>query len=110
VIDRLFTYARGASLDEHQRRTLQAESAIPETPVTVEDLVIAFELQVDGAVESLRKTDDSTLSQTRTVGRLALPSTVRGLLYHAAEHVQRHLGQLLVTIRVQNSKRAGLAQ
>jgi uncharacterized damage-inducible protein DinB len=109
VIDRLFTYARGASLDEHQRRTLQAESAIPETPVTVEDLVTAFELQVDGAVESLRKTDESTLSQTRTVGRLALPSTVRGLLFHAAEHVQRHLGQLLVTIRVQNTKRAGIA-
>jgi hypothetical protein len=30
-----------------------------------------------------------------------LPSTVLGLLVHSAEHVQRHAGQLLVTVRVQ---------
>jgi uncharacterized damage-inducible protein DinB len=30
-----------------------------------------------------------------------LPSTVLGLLVHAAEHTMRHVGQLLVTVRVQ---------
>jgi uncharacterized damage-inducible protein DinB len=41
--------------------------------------------------------------EPRTVGRGKLPSTVLGLLVHAAEHIQRHLGQLLVTVRVQSS-------
>ena len=29
-----------------------------------------------------------------------LPSTKLGLIVHAAEHTQRHVGQLLVTVRV----------
>ncbi|RYE28340.1 MAG: DinB family protein, partial [Sphingobacteriaceae bacterium] len=36
----------------------------------------------------------------RGVGRQQLPSTVFGLLIHAAEHTQRHVGQLLVTVKV----------
>ena len=38
--------------------------------------------------------------QERKVGRKQLPSTVHGLLFHAAEHTMRHTGQLLVTIVV----------
>ena len=45
-----------------------------------------------------------TLTEVRTVGRDRLPSTVLGLLVHSAEHVQRHVGQLLVTVRVQSSQ------
>jgi uncharacterized damage-inducible protein DinB len=37
---------------------------------------------------------------SRPVGRARIPSTVLGLLFHAAEHAQRHTGQLLVTVRV----------
>jgi len=33
------------------------------------------------------------------VGRAQLPSTVIGLLVHAAEHTMRHTGQLMVTVR-----------
>lgn len=103
VIDRLFTYARGAQLDEHQRQVLRAEGSPPEGQVTAADLFAALELQVTGAVEVMREMDPTTLSTARSVGRMALPSTVRGLIFHAAEHVQRHLGQLLVTVRVQRS-------
>lgn len=105
VIDRLFTYARGEQLDEHQLRVVRAESEAPETPVTAAELVSAFELQVEGAIEALRRTDEAILSEPRGVGRKRVPSTVRGLLFHAAEHVQRHLGQLLVTVRVQQQER-----
>ena len=105
VVDRLFTYARGAQLDEHQRLALRAESTPPEPPVPVADLIAAFELQVTGAIELMREMDPATLSEARAVGRMGLPSTVRGLLFHAAEHVQRHLGQLLVTVRVQKAER-----
>jgi uncharacterized damage-inducible protein DinB len=105
VIDRLFTYARGAQLDDHQRLALRAESTPPDTPVSAADLIAAFELQVTGAIELMREMDPATLSEARAVGRKGLPSTVRGLLFHTAEHVQRHLGQLLVTVRVQEAER-----
>jgi hypothetical protein len=36
----------------------------------------------------------------RGVGRAQLPSTVLGLLFHAAEHTQRHAGQVATTRRV----------
>ena len=62
----------------------------------------AFDAQVDRALDQLRGTRLETLSDTRLVGRQRLPSTVLGLLFHAAEHTQRHLGQLLVTARVQS--------
>ena len=48
----------------------------------------------------LRAIGEHTLIEPRTVGRGKLPSTVLGLLFHSAEHIQRHVGQLLVTIRV----------
>ena len=41
--------------------------------------------------------------EVREVGRDRIPSTVGGLIFHAAEHTQRHLGQLLVTVRVLSS-------
>lgn len=104
VIDRLFTYARGEQLDEHQRGALKAESEPPAKPVAARELVAAFDLQVEGAIELLRRMDEATLSEPRGVGRKAVPSTVRGLLFHAAEHVQRHVGQLLVTVRVQRGR------
>jgi uncharacterized damage-inducible protein DinB len=65
------------------------------------DLIAAFRIQVTRALAELRTIDERTLTEPRTVGRGKLPSTVLGLLFHSAEHVQRHVGQLLVTIRVQ---------
>jgi hypothetical protein len=59
-----------------------------------------IDAQVDRALNHLRATNPHTLSDARAVGRKQLPSTVMGLLFHAAEHVQRHVGQLLVTVRV----------
>jgi uncharacterized damage-inducible protein DinB len=51
-------------------------------------------------LQQLAHTSESTLIEPRTIGRKALPTTHLGLLFHAAEHTQRHLGQLLVTARV----------
>jgi hypothetical protein len=34
------------------------------------------------------------------VGRAKLPATTLGLLFHAAEHTQRHVGQLMTTLKV----------
>jgi uncharacterized damage-inducible protein DinB len=98
VLDRLFTYARGEQLTAAQLNYLESEGR-PDPDLRSSDLVFAFHEQVDRALEALRKVDETTLTEARTVGRGKLPSTVLGLLFHAAEHVQRHVGQLLVTVR-----------
>ena len=38
--------------------------------------------------------------EARAVGRKQLPSTVIGLLFHAAEHAQRHAAQIATTVKV----------
>ena len=98
-LDRLFTYARGARLSEAQRQVL-AQEASPDPALTAEDLLAAFEAAVVRATDQLRDTSESTLIDRRLVGRAQLPSTVIGLLFHAAEHTQRHVGQALTTARL----------
>jgi len=102
VLDRLFTYARGGQLSEAQLSYLALEPR-PDPQARSADLVSAFARQVDRALAEIRTVDEETLTQARSVGRGKLPSTVLGLLVHSAEHVQRHVGQLLVTVRVQVS-------
>ncbi|GAB3818879.1 DinB family protein [Pontibacter rugosus] len=100
VLDRLFTYARGQMLTEVQLTALKAEGVPLEQENLVQTLVEAFNKQVDVALEQLRNTEEDQLKETRGVGRAQLPSTVLGLFVHAAEHSQRHVGQMLVTVRV----------
>ena len=104
VVDRLFTYARGEPLSSEQRDALEREGQRPGVGGGVDDLVGAFDSQVDRALNQLRAVPASILNEARPVGRQQLPSTVSGVLFHAAEHVQRHVGQLLVTARVQDSQ------
>jgi uncharacterized damage-inducible protein DinB len=56
--------------------------------------------QVDQTLDYLKTVDPGMLTEARTVGRKQLPSTVIGLLFHAAEHTMRHTGQLLVTVKM----------
>lgn len=99
VLSRLFTYARGEELSEKQLEALQGEGR-PFEGCTVALLLERFREQVDACLEQLRQTDEGTLLERRGVGRKKIPSTVLGLLVHAAEHTQRHAGQLYVTMRV----------
>jgi uncharacterized damage-inducible protein DinB len=99
VFDRLFTYARSEALTGEQLLTLQNE-ATPDTDSTIGQLVRDLAEQVDRALTQLRDANVDEITQARAVGRRQLPSTVLGLYFHAAEHAQRHLGQLLVTVRV----------
>ena len=100
VIDRLFTYANGKLLSKEQLAALKAEGDAQQTHATVAELVQAFTSQVDKAIKELEQKDEKTLTEFRGVGRAQLPSTVIGLLFHAAEHTMRHLGQLIVTVKV----------
>jgi uncharacterized damage-inducible protein DinB len=100
VLDRLFTYAHGNSLSEEQLEVLKAEGDPLRANKTTADLVLAFEQQVDKVLKELRDISEQELTKPRTVGRAKFPSTVIGLLFHAAEHTMRHLGQLIVTVKV----------
>jgi uncharacterized damage-inducible protein DinB len=106
VLDRLFAYALGEALNESQLQALAAEGK-PDAHWRSQDLIAAFHAQVDRALARLRVTDERTILEYRSVGRAQLPSTVLGLLVHAAEHTQRHVGQLLVTVRVQRRETPG---
>ena len=101
VLDRLFTYARAESLSDAQRQALAREGSPPEGSGDVTDLLNALDSQVERALAQLRATAPASLAEVRRVGRQQLPSTMLGLLFHAAEHSQRHVGQMLVTARVQ---------
>jgi uncharacterized damage-inducible protein DinB len=98
-LDRLFTYARGAQLSDAQRAVLAREKE-PDPGLAAEDLLATFGAAVESALDQLRTTDERTLTEARFVGRAQLPSTVIGLLFHAAEHTQRHAGQIATTVRM----------
>jgi len=100
VLDRVFTYARNQGLTSRQFDWLAAEGKDIEPGYQTHELVRLFEMQVDKALEQLMVTDEKTLTDYRGVGRAGLPSTVIGLLVHAAEHTMRHVGQLMVTAAI----------
>ncbi len=99
-LDRLYTYARGEQLSEQQLAALHAEAAANDKPTTAAALLRHVDATVERALAQLRDTPADDLLAPREVGRGRLPSTVLGLLFHGAEHTQRHLGQAVTTARV----------
>jgi uncharacterized damage-inducible protein DinB len=99
-LDRLLTYARGESLSPAQMAAFKAEQEPDLSPDAGAKLLVAFDEAVGRALDQLRGTSADTLLDRRGVGRAQLPTTVVGLLFHAAEHTQRHVGQLATTIRL----------
>lgn len=102
--DRLATYARGGQLSPAQMAALQAE---PTPGARLAELVSVVDAELARAQELARATDAAALAEPRGVGRKALPTSVGGLLIHIADHTQRHVGELIVTVRVLRAMRAG---
>lgn len=100
VTDRLFTYARKESLSIEQLQALSIEGKQQETPSSMSQLIERFDQQIDCAIHELSGVNADTLTEARGVGRRQIPTTLMGLYFHAAEHSMRHIGQLLVTVRV----------
>lgn len=97
-IDRLLTYARGEALSDAQRAEVQAEET-PGAPGDATALLEGARRAIERALAQIRATPRASLLEPRGVGRAQLPSTVLGLLFHVAEHTQRHTGQLIATAR-----------
>ena len=109
-IDRLLTYARGEQLDDAQRQALADERAIgafnwraekpQETPRSHAELLRGVSTSIERALAALAELEPADLHVPRLVGRAGLPSTVLGLLFHIAEHTQRHTGQIVTTAKI----------
>jgi hypothetical protein len=99
-IDRLLTYADGRQLNDQQRETLAAEGVPGDPPAQAEALAHLAREAVLGAIAMIRATSPDSLHEAREVGRQRLPSTVLGLLFHVAEHTQRHVGQIVATAKI----------
>jgi len=99
-LDRLLTYARAEQLTGEQRRRIPAEGD-PGTPAAgAPELLAELGAAIEGALDQIRATEESTLLNPRGIGRQQIPTTVIGLIFHAAEHAARHAGQALTTARI----------
>lgn len=98
--DRLLTYARGEALTTDQKATLVAERTPADPRPGAGALLCAWREGVERALAQLASTRETTLLDPRSVGRAQLPSTVLGLLFHAAEHASRHTGQVVTTAKI----------
>lgn len=108
ILDRLFTYSAGSPLNHEQLKYL-SEEGMEDESLNLQDLLDRLDIQVIRSINYLKNINPSILTDERTVGRRKLPSTVIGLLFHAAEHAMRHTGQLLVTVRMINAIERGQA-
>jgi uncharacterized damage-inducible protein DinB len=99
-IDRLLTYAAGGNLTGEQFRFLAEERIAGTPPTEVTQLIAAAQAKIDEALSMIRVAPDEILFEARAVGRAQLPTTVFGLLFHIAEHTQRHTGQIISTSSV----------
>jgi uncharacterized damage-inducible protein DinB len=97
-IDRLCTYARDERLTPDQISLLKLEGK--EGADELDDLMQRLRVNVTNALDQLRHTSEASLTQPREVGRSKLPSSVIGLLNHAAEHAYRHAGQIATTAKL----------
>jgi uncharacterized damage-inducible protein DinB len=97
-LDRLLTYARGAELTPEQRAALIAERSPSRDPLP--DLLRELDHAIQKALVDIASTDTAKLAEARFVGKARLPSTVIGLVFHAAEHATRHAGQIATLVKV----------
>jgi uncharacterized damage-inducible protein DinB len=98
--DRLLTYARNEPLSDAQKEALALERKIADVRPPLDRMLAAWQATVDAALRQLGSTSEENLLEPRFVGRARLPSTVLGLLFHAAEHASRHTGQVVTTARL----------
>ncbi len=100
--DRLMTYARGARLNDAQKAALALEGNLPRTDAAT--LLANLRQTIDAALDQIRTTAPASILDARAVGRAGLPTTVLGLIFHAAEHSQRHAGQIVTTVKILRSR------
>jgi hypothetical protein len=96
-LDRLTAYIRGRRLTPEQLEAISHEM----DPAPGRSALLAeVNKALHNSEQVIRALDPSILGELRRVGRKQLPTTVIGLVVHLAEHTQRHVGQLIVTVKL----------
>ena len=108
-LDRLLTYAERGILASVELRggELRGLSEAQITALRTEmdegssaEVLQEFRVGLRSAMERVGAFVPEQFAEVRGVGRKQLPTTVVGLLIHCAEHTQRHVGQMVTTVKV----------
>jgi uncharacterized damage-inducible protein DinB len=83
-----------------QLTVMREEGSPGSPPATADELLGSVDEGIEAALRGLREMPEADLLTPRVVGRRRLPSSVLGLLFHAAEHTQRHTGQVITTSKI----------
>lgn len=95
--DRLLTYAEGGQISSEQLTALKGEAKGAET---LAELLAEVETSFSNAADRVRVLATADFNTFRGVGRKQLPTSIGGALIHAADHTQRHVGQVVTTAKV----------
>jgi uncharacterized damage-inducible protein DinB len=96
-LDRFCCYAEGIPLNGQQLDALTAEM---ENGETQDSIFSELEASLARTRRRLEEIIRQPLDTPIAIGRQRLPTTLAGLLVHAAEHTQRHVGQAITTAKV----------
>jgi hypothetical protein len=109
-LDRLLTYAESGFVDSSQSPVSQlpvlsvAQMEALNSEMSEEgsaaEVMAEFRTGLARAMERVLAVASEQFAEVRGVGRKRLPTTVVGLLIHCAEHTQRHVGQMITTVKV----------
>jgi uncharacterized damage-inducible protein DinB len=96
-LDRFCTYAEGTPLTPEQFAALAGEK---DSEGTRDSIFVELEESLDRTRQRLGAIVRQPLDRPVSIGRKALPTNLTGLLIHAAEHTQRHVGQAITTAKL----------
>ena len=99
-ITRLLAYVAARQLTEAELVASRSEGDPGSPAMSAVECVATAQAGIDAALAEIRATPHERLLEPREVGRARLPSTVLGLLFHIAEHTQRHVGQVVTTAKI----------
>jgi uncharacterized damage-inducible protein DinB len=102
-LDRFCCYAEGSPLSQEQLAALASEMTASGTR---QEIFRELEASLDKTRQRLDKIVRQPADTAVKIGRKGLPTTLTGLLIHAAEHTQRHVGQAITTAKVIAANRA----
>jgi uncharacterized damage-inducible protein DinB len=106
-LDRFCSYAEGTPLGPEQFAALSSE-------MDGEGTREAIFGELEDSLEKTRRRLEAIVRQPPDlpvrIGRKALPTTLTGLLIHAAEHTQRHVGQAITTAKLIAAQRGQVPQ
>ena len=106
-LDRFCSYAEGTPLSPEQFAALTSE-------MNGEGTTASIFSELEESLKKTRRRLDAIVLQPPdlpvSIGRKALPTTLTGLLIHAAEHTQRHVGQAITTAKLIVAQREPVSQ